>query len=125
MKRWCGQAFQTRIWRVAIQTAAISWLLLGLGARGFNLLEPQGLSLTKDIYENDDAICDKSTALRAAFDSFWLPKSPEEFTLTIFLEDLKGASSNGILVNLEGAILQVDAEKGKIFEWCSAWALDV
>lgn len=128
MKIWSGQSFQLGFWKVTIQTVVISWLLLALGAGAFNLIRPEGLSLTKDIYEDDGASCDKSTALRATFDSFWLPKSPQEFTLTLSLERLEGVSSNGILLNLQGAVLRIEAQRGQSLDshcTCRSWPIDL
>lgn len=80
--------------------------------RAFDLLPPDGLSLTKDSFDNDDEKCGTQDAIQAVFQTFMLPSHPEDFSMVIAMEVEQAQGVSGVVMNLEGAIFEIHGVEG-------------
>lgn len=78
----------------------------------FDLLPSKGLSLTRDLFDDDDVACGKQDAIRAEFPAFLLPERPEDFSLLLSLKAQQDEAVSGVMLSLDGAIFEIHPAQG-------------
>ncbi|GMH43935.1 hypothetical protein BSKO_11869 [Bryopsis sp. KO-2023] len=100
-----------RRWAFKIAPVLLFFLTLKL-VDAFNLLPEEGLSLTRDRFDDGEIECGREDVIQAKFSTFVLPASAIDFSFVMTLDGLLDSSSSGALMRLEGVDLKIDVGKG-------------